>query len=51
MFKTQGVANFRTDLKWLPHKIWMFKTNFKLVGWKFAKCFIAVQNFKKFAWV
>ena len=32
MFQTQGGAYFQTDLKWLANKIWMFKSNFKLVG-------------------
>ena len=47
MFQIQGSAYFRTDLKWLAHKIWMLKSNFKLVGRKFVRCFIALQNFKK----
>ena len=48
MFQIQGDAYFRTDLKQLAHKILMFKSNFKLVGQKFVRCFIALQNFKKF---
>ena len=44
----QGGAYFRTNLKWLAHKIWMLKSNFNLVVRKFVRCFIAVQNFKKF---
>ena len=43
-----GGAYFQTNLKWLAHKIWMLKSNFKLVVRKFVRCFIAVQNFKKF---
>ena len=42
MFKGGGGSNFRTDLKWLAYKIWML--NFQLVGRKFARCIIAVQN-------
>ena len=48
MFKLQGGAYFRTDLKWLAQKIWMLESNFGLVGRKFVKCFIALQNFKTF---
>ena len=48
IFEIQGDAYFRTDLKQLAHKILMFKSNFKLVGRKFVRCFIALQNFKKF---
>ena len=48
MFQIQGCAYFRTDLKRLAHKILMLKRNFKLVGRKFVRCFIALQNFKKF---
>ena len=48
MFYTQGGVYFRTDLKWLTYKIWMLKSNFKLVGRKFVRCFIDVQNLKKF---
>ena len=44
----RGDANFRTDFKWLAHKLWMLKSNFKFVGRKFVSCFFAVQNFKKF---
>ena len=44
----QRVAYFRTDLKWLAHKIWMLERNFNL-GRKYVRCFTAVQNFKKFA--
>ena len=45
MFRTQGGGcELSIDLKWLVHKIWMLKTNFKLVGQK-----AHVQNFKKFA--
>ena len=47
MFQIQEVAYVRTDLKRLAHKILMLKSNFKLVGRKFVRCFIAVQNFKK----
>ena len=47
-FRIQGGAYFQTNLKWLAHKIWMLKSNFKLVVRKFVRCFIAVQNFKKF---
>ena len=49
MFQIQGHAYFRTDLKRLAHKILMLKSNFKLVGRKFVRFFIALQNFKKFA--
>ena len=31
MLQFQGNAYFRTNLKWLAHKIWMLKSNFKLV--------------------
>ena len=48
VFRIQGGAHFQTNLKWLAHKIWMLKSNFKLVVRKFVRCFIAVQNFKKF---
>ena len=48
MFLIQGGGYFQTDLKWLAHKIWMLKSDFKLVVQKFVRCFIAVQNFKKF---
>ena len=48
MFQIQGDAYFRTNLKRLAHKILMLKSNFKLVGRKFVRCFIALQNFKKF---
>ena len=48
MFRIQGGAYFQTNLKRLAHKIWMLKSNFKLVARKFIRCFIAVQNFKKF---
>ena len=48
VFWIQEGAYFQTNLKWLAHKIWMLKSNFKLVVWKFVRCFIAVQNFKKF---
>ena len=47
-FKSNGNAYFQTDLKRLAHKILMLKSNFKLVGRKFIRCFIALQNFKKF---
>ena len=42
MFKLQGGAYFRTDLKWLAHKIWMLESNFRLVGRKFVRCFIVL---------
>ena len=48
MFQIQGDVYFRTDLKRLAHKILMLRSNFKLVGRKFVRCFIALQNFKKF---
>ena len=48
MFQIQRDAYFRTDLKRLAHKILMLKSNFKLVGRKFVRFFIALQNFKKF---
>ena len=48
VFRIQGGAYFPTNLNWLEHKIWMLKSNFKLVVRKFVRCFIAVQNFKKF---
>ena len=48
MFQIQGDAYFRTDLKRLAHNILRLKSNFKLVGRKFVRCFIALQNFKKF---
>ena len=48
MFQIQGDAYFRTNLKRLAHKILMLKSNFKSVGRKFVRCFIALQNFKKF---
>ena len=49
MFRIQGGGvYFQTNLKWLAHKIWMLKSNFKLVVRKFVRYFIAVQNFKKF---
>ena len=35
---------FRTDFKRLGHKILMLKSNFKLVGRKFVRCFIALQG-------
>ena len=44
----QGDAYFRTDLKRLAHKILIPKSNFKLVGRKFVRYFIALQYFKKF---
>ena len=37
MFQIQGGAYFRADLKCLAHF--------------FVRCFIALQNFKKFGWV
>ena len=46
MFQIQGGAYFQTDLKRFAHKILMFKSNFKLVGRKFVRCFIALQNHK-----
>ena len=48
MFQIQWDAYFRTDLKRLAHKIVMLKSNFKLVGRKFVRFSIALQNFKKF---
>ena len=48
MFQIQEGAYFRKDLKWLTHEIWMFKPNFKLVGRKFVRGFIARQNLNKF---
>ena len=48
MFQIQGKRIFLTDLKRLAHKILMLKSNFKLAGRKFVRCFIALQNFKKF---
>ena len=48
VFRIQGGAYFQTSLKWLAHKMCMLKINFKLVVRKFVRCFIAVQNFKKF---
>ena len=48
MFQIQRDAYFRTVLKRLAHKILMLKSNFKLVGRKFVRFFIALQNFKKF---
>ena len=50
VFRIQGGgAYFQTNLKWLAHKIWMLKSNFKLVVRKFVWCFHdAVLNFKKF---
>ena len=48
MFQIQGDAYFRTNLKRFAHKILMLKSNFKLVGRKVVRCFIALQNFKKF---
>ena len=51
VFRIQEGASFQTNLKWLAHKIWMLKSNFKLVVRKFVRCFIAVQNFKKFGGV
>ena len=48
VFRIQGGAYFRTNLKWFAHKIWMLKSNFMVVVRKFVRCFIAVQNFKKF---
>ena len=47
MFQIQEDAYFRTDLKRLAHKIFILKSNFKLVGRKFVRCFIAFQNLKK----
>ena len=46
MFQIQGDAYFRKDLKRLAHKILMLKSNFELVGRKFVRCFIALQNSK-----
>ena len=40
MFKTKDGANFRTDLKWLAHKIWMLKGRFPL-----GEIFRAQRNF------
>ena len=51
MFQIQGDAYFRTNLKRLAHKILMLKSNFKLVGRKFIRCVIALENFKKFGQV
>ena len=48
IIQIQGDAYFRTNFKRLAHKILMLKSNFKLVGRKFVRCFIALQNFKKF---
>ena len=48
MFQIQRGAYFRADLKCLAHKIWTLKSNFKLIDRKFVRCFIALQNFKKF---
>ena len=47
MFQIQEDVYFRTDLKRLAHKIFILKSNFKLVGRKFVRCFIAFQNLKK----
>ena len=44
MFQIHGDLYFRTDLKRLAHKILMLKSNFKLIGRKFVRCFIALQN-------
>ena len=48
IIQIQGDAYFRTNFKRLADKILMLKSNFKLVGRKFVRCFIALQNFKKF---
>ena len=48
MFQIQGDVYFQTDLMQLAHKILTLKSSFKLVGRKFVRCFIALQNFKKF---
>ena len=46
MFKIQGVRIFG----YFGHSFgFILKSNFKLVGRKFFRCFIVVQSFKKFS--
>ena len=47
-FKPRGVRILKHIKKWLARKIKRLKSNFELVGRKYVRCFIAVQNFKKF---
>ena len=46
MFQIQEDAYFRTDLKQLAHRILMLKSNFKLVGRKFVRCFYCASKFQ-----
>ena len=45
MFQTQGVPILTHIKKGLRARL---KGNFELVGIQYVRCFIAVQNFKKF---
>ena len=47
MFHIQGDAyQFGTDLVLPTHRVWMLTGNFKLVGQKFGRCFIALERRK-----
>ena len=46
-----GGCVFSNKFDTLAHKIFILKSNFKLVGPKLVRCFIALQNFKKFGQV
>ena len=43
MFQIQGDAYFRTDLKCFAHKSLILRSDFKLVGRKFVRRFIALK--------
>ena len=42
-----GGVSFMTNIKWLPHKIQMLKSNFESVVTILVLCCIPVLNFRK----
>ena len=46
-----GGASFTTSYKTFAYETLMLKSNLYLVGGKIVGCCIAIQNFRKLAWV